>query len=184
MTEHRSTLAPLLRPLVRDDHERLGWRMAGGFVAGLLVIWLTGQAIHAQRTAEPPQPAATTDVLRADALRPVATRLVRFADVGRDLVAHDAETGSIVKPLGFEKDGFVVSIVRSHDRERKRLGLASGAPYRLTRWDNGQILLEDTLTGAQIEFTAFGATNVAAVASLLGAGLDAPPSTASSPGRP
>lgn len=169
-----NTLRSTLGPLARDGHERLAWQIAAGLLAGLVVVWLAGQSFHARRASDPPAPAASSEILRADATRPAATRTIRFVDVGRDLVAHDADQGKVIKPLGFEKDGFVVSIVRSLDRERKRLGLAPGSPYRLTRWDNGQLLLEDPTTGSQMEFSPFGATNVAAFASLLADPLTGP----------
>jgi putative photosynthetic complex assembly protein len=158
-----------LSALARDRHEKLAWQLAGGLLAGLVVLWSAGYLFHANRPAGTSPLAATADVLRADAVRPTAIRDLRFVESGRDLIARDAAGGDIVRLLDFQKDGFVVSIVRSLERERKRLGVAANEPYRLTRWNNGQVLLEDPATGSQTEFSAFGPTNVEAFARLLAA---------------
>ncbi len=153
--------------LVRDKYERLGWLMTGGILAGILAVWLVGLTVHNNRGEVTPARTAAMELIRSDATRPLAMRTIRFAEQGRDLVALDADDGTAIKSLGFERDGFVVSIVRSLDRERRRLGLPTGQPYRLTRWNNGQVLFEDPATGGQIELSAFGATNVGAFAQLL-----------------
>lgn len=158
----------LIRPLVRDQYEVMAWRITGGLLLGILAVWLAGLALHANAgDPAPSRASAAAELIRDDATRPVSTRTIRFAEQGRDLVALDGSDGREIKSLGFERDGFVVSIVRSLDRERKRLGLPSGEPYRLTRWNNGQVLFEDPSTGGQIELGAFGSTNVGAFAQLL-----------------
>lgn len=158
----------ILRPLVRDQYEMMAWRITGGLLLGILGVWLAGLALHANGgDPAPTRASAAAELIRDDATRPVSTRTIRFADQGRDLVALDTADGLKIKSLGFERDGFIVSIVRSLDRERKRLGMAAGEPYRLTRWNNGQLLFEDPSTGGQIELSAFGTTNVGAFAKLL-----------------
>lgn len=152
--------------MARDHYERLAWRLSGVLVASLFVIWLAGLLTHRSATDEVPN-RTPTEFVRADATRPTATRFIRFAEVGRDFVALDATDGTSIRALGFERDGFVVSIVRSLERERRRLGIATGAPYRLIRWNNGQLLFEDPETGGQIELTAFGASNAEAFGQLL-----------------
>ena len=41
------------------------------------------------------------------------------------------------------------------------------APFRLTRYTDGRLTLDDTTTGAHLELRAFGPTNAAAFAGLL-----------------
>lgn len=160
----------MLRPLVRDQYEMLAWRITGGLLLGILGVWLVGLTLHANGgDGAPSRTSAAAELIRDDATRPVSMRTIRFAEQGRDLVAFDSADGREIKMLGFERDGFVVSIVRSLDRERKRLGMTAGEPYRLTRWNNGQLLFEDPATGGQIELSAFGTTNVGAFAQLLAA---------------
>ncbi len=164
----------MIRPLVRDQYEVMAWRITGGLLLGILAVWLAGLALHSNSgEPAPSRTSAAAELIRDDATRPVAVRTIRFADKGRDLVALDTADGREIKSLGFERDGFVVSIVRSLDRERKRLGLSAGEPYRLTRWNNGQLLFEDPVTGGQIELSAFGTTNVGAFAQLLKANPEA-----------
>lgn len=155
-----------VRSYANDQYERLAWRLAGGLLVGLVVIWLVGLLAHGSRTDEVPSGPAT-EFVRSDATHPVAMRSIRFTEVGRDLVAHDAADNAPIRALGFERDGFIVSTVRSLERERRRLGLATSAPYRLLRWNNGQLLFEDPETGGQIELTAFGSTNAEAFAQLF-----------------
>lgn len=158
----------ILRPLVRDQYEMLAWRITGGLLLGIFGVWLAGLSLHANSgDPAPSRASAAAELIRDDATRPVSMRTIRFAEQGRDLVALDSADGHQIKALGFERDGFVVSIVRSLERERKRLGMATGEPYRLTRWNNGQLLFEDPSTGGQIELSAFGTTNVGAFAQLL-----------------
>ncbi len=153
---------------LRDQYEVLAWQISGALLIGLVAIWLGGLWFHGAQLAEQQPVRGAAELLRADATRPSAVRIIRFNEVaGRDLVAVDAENERAIKPLGFERDGFVVSIVRSLDRERRRIGIAAGAPYRLSRWNNGQLLLEDPETGGQIELSAFGSTNAEAFATLL-----------------
>ena len=47
---------------------------------------------------------------------------------------------------------------------------AGHAPFRLTRYADGRLALDDPSTGAHVELRAFGPTNEAAFARLLPAG--------------
>jgi len=149
-----------------EPNEKLAWQLAGAMLASLLVIWAAGLWLHG---GEPPAPApsGSPELLRADATRPVSMRLIRFEASGSKTIARDAESGSVIRVLEFQADGFVSALVKSLDRDRQRQQLELGRPYRVVRWDNGQTVLEDPETGAQIELSAFGATNAAAFGALL-----------------
>jgi len=149
-----------------DAYERLGWAMAVAVVAGILAIWLAGIAVHGTGPA-PAAAASGGDLLRADAERPVGYALIRFsAAEGGGLAARTAN-GRDIGTLESARDGFVISMVRGLDRSRRAGGIDIREPYRLTQWNNGQVLLEDPMTGAQIELSAFGKTNVGAFRRLL-----------------
>ena len=47
-------------------------------------------------------------------------------------------------------------------------------PFRLTRYDDDSLTLEDALTGRKISLQAFGPTNVSAFAVLLDSGESRP----------
>lgn len=153
--------------LLFDRWERQGWLLAGVCVLGLLAIWTVGLWAHGDGS-DPTVQRAAPELLRSDATRPLASRTIAFEPNGNDYVARDAGTGTLIRTLGFDRDGFVVSVVRGLDRARKAAGLPVGKPYQLIRWNNGQLFIEDLSTGAQIELSAFGQTNRQAIASLLG----------------
>lgn len=150
-----------------DPVEIAGWRIAGGFLAGILAIWLAGMGLHAMAPERSGPPGVSTDLLRDDATRPTAMRMIRFSPDGTGFIARDDVDSTLIGDLAFERDGFIVSTVRSLNRARRAAEIDLSQPYRLTRWNNGQILLEDPSTGAQIELSAFGRTNVRAFTHLF-----------------
>ena len=52
-------------------------------------------------------------------------------------------------------------------RDRKRQDLGAEAPFRLTRWADGRLSLQDEATGRSIDLGAFGPTNAAVFAHLM-----------------
>ena len=50
---------------------------------------------------------------------------------------------------------------------RLRAGLSREVPFRLTRFDDGSLRLDDSLTGRSVDFGAFGPSNYAAFARLM-----------------
>ena len=56
---------------------------------------------------------------------------------------------------------------------RLREGLSRAPPFRLTRWDNGTLSLDDVASGRRINLEAFGLGNAAAFARLLEQGRGA-----------
>ena len=58
----------------------------------------------------------------------------------------------------------LVPVGQPHRRE-----IDSGPPFRLTHWSDGRLSLEDPSTGRRIELDAFGPTNTAVFARLMGA---------------
>lgn len=97
---------------------------------------------------------------------PVAAYDLRFsdrADGGID-VADDA--GRAVGRIESGTGGFVRGVLRSLARARKREGSGSEAPFRLTRWQDGRLSLDDPTTGQHVDLEVFGPTNAATFATL------------------
>jgi putative photosynthetic complex assembly protein len=104
-------------------------------------------------------------------------------EIARDFRFDDAGDGSVVvlasalDASGGEREiarlragemMFVRSTVRALGRQRKLDGMPlAAAPFRVTRYVNGRLTLDDPSTGAHLELASFGPTNEAAFAQLL-----------------
>ena len=99
---------------------------------------------------------------------PVESRDLRFADrTDGAVVISEAGTGRVVDVASPGTNGFLRSTMRGLARDRKRQDLGAEAPFRLTRWADGRLSLEDEATGRSIDLGAFGATNAAVFAHLM-----------------
>jgi putative photosynthetic complex assembly protein len=93
---------------------------------------------------------------------------LRFAD--RDdgaVTVSRVPEGSTIAVLDPGTNGFVRGVLRGLARERRFRGVGAEEPFRLTRWADGRLSLEDLSTGRSIELRAFGPTNEDAFARLL-----------------
>ncbi len=127
-------------------------------------------ATAAVRIAHVP-PAASPALLRAAAhVAPVQSRSLRFLDrADGAVVIRDARTGAVTQVIEpGEKTGFIRGVMRGLARERHQHGVGANVPFTLTAWRDGELSLTDPATGRSIELTAFGTTNRAAFAALLG----------------
>ncbi len=105
----------------------------------------------------------------AENARPVASRDLVFLD-GADgsVEVRDAATGTVrVAVAANSKIGFIRGVMRGLARARHLRGLDKAAPFRLTRWSNGNLTLLDPGTGQSVELGSFGPTNRAAFEALL-----------------
>jgi putative photosynthetic complex assembly protein len=99
---------------------------------------------------------------------PVESRDLRFADrTDGAVVITEAETGRVVDVASPGTNGFLRSTMRGLARDRKRQDLGTEAPFRLTRWADGRLSLQDEATGRSIDLGAFGPTNAAVFAHLM-----------------
>jgi putative photosynthetic complex assembly protein len=99
---------------------------------------------------------------------PVAVRELRFVDRtdgGVDVVAADSNRTIDTLPSG--QDGFVRIVLRGLARERIRQEQERHIPFRLTRWADGRLSVEDPATGRRVDLGAFGAVNAASFAKLM-----------------
>jgi putative photosynthetic complex assembly protein len=90
------------------------------------------------------------------------------------LVLRDVDTNKVIKAYTSEQEGFVRMTLKGLERSRKSAEVDLRAPYQLTRYRDGTLVLEDIGTNQRIELIAFGSTNIAAFAELLTAERSTP----------
>ncbi len=100
----------------------------------------------------------------------VASARLGFSDLeaGRVNIYH-WDQGRDLQVLAAGEGSFVRGVLRALVRERRSRGLLSEAPFTLSSYANGSLVLEDPLTRQRIELQAFGPDNAAAFAVLLAA---------------
>jgi putative photosynthetic complex assembly protein len=107
----------------------------------------------------------------------VTVRELRFLDAPDGSVAVLGSDGAQVAALAPGTNGFARGVLRGLARERRREGIGTGPAFRLTRWADGRLTLDDPTTARHVDLDVFGPTNAAAFARLLDApGADRPPS--------
>ncbi|MDE2304630.1 MAG: phosphonate-binding protein [Gammaproteobacteria bacterium] len=108
---------------------------------------------------QPDRPAPSAVVSQAD---------LRFVDRADGAVlVYAAADGRLVDTLAPGTNGFVRGVLRGLALARTEEHLGSGPPFRLTRWADGRLSLEDPATGREVELDAFGMTNARAFAHIL-----------------
>lgn len=111
---------------------------------------------------------------RLPAAETVASAELRFLDRedGAVLVQrYPDETLIAVLPAG--TNGFARGVLRGLARDRRLAHLGAGPPFRLVRWSDGRLSLEDPTTDRVIAIEAFGPTNAQVFADLLVSAQDA-----------
>lgn len=112
-------------------------------------------------------------VMEMPAAAPVQSRDLRFEDRASGAVAvFDARDDRVVEVLAPGTNSFVRGVLRGLARDRMLREIGSRPPFRLTRWADGRLSIEDPTTGRRIDLGAFGPTNAAAFARLLTARID------------
>jgi len=102
------------------------------------------------------------------ASKPLEIRELRFHDRSDGaVVVTDAASAREVEIIAPGTNGFVRGVLRGLARERKRQDLGMQAPFRLTRWVDGRLSLDDPATGRHVDLEAFGPTNAGAFAQML-----------------
>lgn len=105
---------------------------------------------------------------------PAAAQPVQAAE----LVVQDRDDGgvavlragdrTVVDVLPPGTNGFLRVVLAGLVRERRREDMgAPSLPFRLTRWSDGRLTIDDDATGKLIELNAFGPDNAGAFARLL-----------------
>ncbi len=108
----------------------------------------------------------------------VSTLDIRVADhPDGSVVFYDAADNREAAVFAPGTNGFVRGVMRGLARERRRDGIGAAPPFRLTRWADGRLSLQDPSTGIVVNLEVFGATNAAVFANLFAPGA-APDATA------
>lgn len=107
----------------------------------------------------PAQPPASTVVERLD---------LRFEDRADGAVLiYAPENNQLLDTLAPGTNGFVRGVLRGLVRERRADHIGPTPPFRLTRWADGRLSLDDPSTGRHVDLEVFGPTNAGAFADIL-----------------
>jgi putative photosynthetic complex assembly protein len=125
--------------------------LVGASLLLVIVARLTGYA--------PEQPVATAAI---------ETRDLRFEDRADGAVlVYLGRTEQLVDTLEPGTNGFVRGVLRGLARERRADRVGPTEPFRLTRWADGRLSLDDPATGRHVDLEVFGPTNAGAFADIL-----------------
>jgi putative photosynthetic complex assembly protein len=106
--------------------------------------------------------------VESPASAPYWTLQLRFEDRPDGSVAvRDAERGDVFTQVAPGAGGFVRATVRTFAQARKRDDQGAQIPFKLIRWRDGAITLEDPATGRSVELDAFGVDNAGAFAKMF-----------------
>ncbi len=128
--------------------------------AGALVLATLLLATTARLTGYQPDRPAPSAVVQS-----VALVFEDRADGGISII--DQGSGRLVDTLPPGSNGFVRGVLRGLARERRADHVGAEQPFRLTRWADGRLSLDDPATGRHIDLEVFGMTNAGAFAEIL-----------------
>jgi putative photosynthetic complex assembly protein len=98
----------------------------------------------------------------------VESRDLRFVDRSDGAVLVYANPGDrLIDVLQPGTNGFVRGVLRGLVRERRADHVGAAPPFRLTRWADGRLSLDDPSTGRHVDLEVFGPTNAGAFAQIL-----------------
>jgi putative photosynthetic complex assembly protein len=80
---------------------------------------------------------------------------------------RDAVRGDVIHVVQPGTGGFIRATVRTLAQARMRDNISAETPFRLTRWSDGTLSLEDEKTSRNIGLDAFGPSNAGAFAQLI-----------------
>lgn len=130
------------------------------FAAGAVMLFTIGMAAYGRLTGPAGEPPPSHPLLSRDLLfQDQADGGIRVSD------AANGETVALIAP---ESNGFLRATMRGLARQREMQHAGGHSPFRLTAWADGRLTLVDPATGRHVELEAFGHTNEAVFAALLG----------------
>jgi putative photosynthetic complex assembly protein len=128
---------------------------AGALVAMSLVL----VAIARMTGYQPSKPPVSAAVASYD---------LRFVDRADGAVLiYSSQDDRLVDTLEPGTNGFVRGVLRGLVRERRADHVGATPPFRLTRWADGRLSLDDPSTGRHVDLEVFGPTNAGAFAEIL-----------------
>jgi putative photosynthetic complex assembly protein len=130
------------------------------FGAGTLVLGSLLMVAVARITGYgPAQPPVSSVVERSD---------LRFEDrTDGAVLIYTVTDNRLVDTLQPGTNGFVRGVLRGLVRERRADHIGPTPPFRLTRWADGRLSLDDPSTGRHVDLEVFGPTNAGAFADIL-----------------
>jgi putative photosynthetic complex assembly protein len=144
-------------PTVNNGLPR-GALLGAGSMIVLSLLMVIGFRIAGQAPAKP-DPSAI-----------VAAYEVRFEDRPDGAVLVYAEPADrLVHTLQPGTNGFVRGVLRGLARERRAEQIGATAPFKLTRWADGRLSLDDPSTTRHVDLEVFGPTNAGAFAAIFDA---------------
>jgi putative photosynthetic complex assembly protein len=104
----------------------------------------------------------------APASTPVEVSELRFEDRPNGAIAiYTSADNRLVDTLAPGTNGFVRGVMRGLVRDRRAEDVGEVPPFRLTRWADGRLSLDDPSTGRHVDLEVFGPTNAGAFADIL-----------------
>lgn len=98
----------------------------------------------------------------------VESRDLRFEDRADGAVlVYRSKENVLADTLPPGTHGFVRGVLRGLVRERRADHIGAMPPFRLTRWADGRLSLDDPSTGRHVDLEVFGPTNAGAFADIL-----------------
>ena len=121
--------------------------------AFLLVVLVFGVAIQARVAGRTASEEPVTAVAQQ--------RDVRF-DLQDDgtIAVFDVGQNREIARLSSEKNGFIVGMLRGIKQKRDVARTDASTPFRITRWQDGRMTLDDPSTGMHVAVSSFGPTQV------------------------
>jgi putative photosynthetic complex assembly protein len=83
------------------------------------------------------------------------------------VAVRDATRGDVIYAVEPGAGGFLRATLRTMVQARKRDDIGPATPFRLTRWSDGALSLDDPTTGRTVGLDAFGADNAGVFAQLF-----------------
>ncbi|GJD80513.1 photosynthetic complex assembly protein PuhC [Methylobacterium gregans] len=128
---------------------------AGGLLAFALLAVLAGRGPPVAAPPEVETPPAAALAFRAE----------DRAD--GSIALREAGSARVVATIRPGEDGFIRGTLRGLAQARQREGLGPQEPFRLVRYPDGRLVLDDAATGRHVALQAFGPTNAAAFGRIL-----------------
>ncbi|KQP59175.1 hypothetical protein ASG40_16550 [Methylobacterium sp. Leaf399] len=128
---------------------------AAGLLGFAMLAVMIGREERIGITEMPPAQMLKTVEIRAD------------DQTDGSITIRDDRTGDLIFTVEPGQDNFIRATLRGFGQSRLRSGLTRDQPFRLTRFDDGSLQLEDEQTGRKVNLGAFGPANAQAFARLM-----------------
>jgi putative photosynthetic complex assembly protein len=93
--------------------------------------------------------------------QPVERHALRFADApDGGILVYDGVSGALAGRVPPGGDGFLRGSLRAMTRGRMLAKVGPERPFVLTRWSDGRLTLDDSVTRIHVAVSAFGPTQV------------------------